>query len=296
MTGPADRTTRTGPDLPDHEIEDALRRWSVEADGPLSRNRVISRYGIGATRATKLLDRSVEGWRTRTVGNPTRTADDQTGPVEQTDAVEPDRTDDAWTGIVADLVAPTAPVGPDQPADEPDRQPDHDLTPADQAATQTSPAPRRPRIRGLLAGLYVIAASAGVAIWSGWVSLGEMAGFGPVRVLPGIADHLIVNAAVALPLGMEAYAALALRVWIGGGHSDRTRRYARTSTVVSLVTGAAGQVAYHLLAASRHAVAPWPIVTGVSVLPVAVLGMAAGLTHLVVADVRARNTDLETTR
>lgn len=270
MTGRADRTTRTGPDLADREIDTVLRGWSIETDGPLTRNRVMDRFGLGATRATRLLDRATPDWRARTTGP-------VTGP--------PVRPDEAWDALVTDYgTAPDRteqePTAADQDGDGPVR---HDV-----AAAPDRTADHAPRIRGLLAGLYVIAASAGVAIWSGWVSLGEMCGYGPVRVLPGIVDHLVINAAIALPLGMEAYAAIALRVWIAGDHSDRTRGYARISTLMSLATGAGGQVAYHLLAASHHQVAPWPIVTGVSVLPVAVLGMAAGLTHLVVADVRAR--------
>ena len=34
--------------------------------------------------------------------------------------------------------------------------------------------------------LLLIAAPAMVAIWSGWVALGAMCGFGPVNLLPGI--------------------------------------------------------------------------------------------------------------
>ena len=36
--------------------------------------------------------------------------------------------------------------------------------------------------------LFLIAAPAAVAVWSGWVGLGEMCGFGPVDLLPGIGD------------------------------------------------------------------------------------------------------------
>jgi hypothetical protein len=42
----------------------------------------------------------------------------------------------------------------------------------------------------------------------------------------------------------------------------------------------AGQIIYHLLAASHATAAPWPVVVVVSCMPVAVLGLAAALTHL----------------
>jgi hypothetical protein len=47
----------------------------------------------------------------------------------------------------------------------------------------------------------------------------------------------------------------------------------------------AGQIIYHLLAAAHAVAAPWPVVVVVSCMPVAVLGLAAALTHLLRADV-----------
>jgi hypothetical protein len=52
--------------------------------------------------------------------------------------------------------------------------------------------------------LLIIALGAFVSIWAGWVGLGELAGFGPVRLLPGIADSFAINSAITLPLGVEA--------------------------------------------------------------------------------------------
>ena len=46
--------------------------------------------------------------------------------------------------------------------------------------------------------VLVLALPAFVAIWSGWVGLGKMTGFGPVQPLPGIADHFTINTAVTL--------------------------------------------------------------------------------------------------
>jgi hypothetical protein len=120
-----------------------------------------------------------------------------------------------------------------------------------------------------------------VAIWSGWVGLGGMAGFGIVHPLPGIADHVTLNTAITLPIGVEVYAAYALWVWLSRGVPAAARRFARGSAIASLVTGAAGQVTYHLLSASHVQHAPWPVTILVACLPVAVLGMGAALAHLV---------------
>ena len=58
--------------------------------------------------------------------------------------------------------------------------------------------------------LYLIASPAAVAVWSGWVGLGTLCGFGIVHPLPGIADGFHLNTAVTLPVGVEAYGAYAL--------------------------------------------------------------------------------------
>jgi hypothetical protein len=132
--------------------------------------------------------------------------------------------------------------------------------------------------------LILIAAPAAVAIWSGWVGLGAMCGFGLVQPFPGIASwHL--DTAITLPVGVEAYGAYALGVWISPrGVPETARAFARGSAVGALMTGAAGQVIFHLLAAAHAQRAPWPVTVLVSCLPVIVLGFGAGLTHLLRAD------------
>jgi hypothetical protein len=127
--------------------------------------------------------------------------------------------------------------------------------------------------------LLLIAAPTAVAIWSGWVGLGELCGFGPVRLLPGISD-LTVNTAITLPVGVEAYAAYALGAWMSPASPREARRFARWSALGALAYGMAGQIIYHLLAAAHATAAPWPVVVVVSCMPVAVLGLAAALTHL----------------
>jgi hypothetical protein len=129
--------------------------------------------------------------------------------------------------------------------------------------------------------VVVLALPAFVAIWSGWVGLGGLTGFGVVHLLPGIWDGLALNTAITLPIGMETYAAYALRAWLShDGASVRARRFAKWSAIAALALGAAGQVAYHLMTAAGVRAAPWPITTVVACLPVAVLGMGAALAHL----------------
>jgi predicted GIY-YIG superfamily endonuclease len=130
----------------------------------------------------------------------------------------------------------------------------------------------------------LLAAPAGVAIWSGWVGLGGLAGFGVVHPLPGIADGVQLNTAITLPVGMEAYAAYALRAWLAGDGPARARRFARWSAIAALSLGAAGQVTYHLMAAAGMVRAPWPVTIAVACVPVGVLGMGAALAHLLRAD------------
>jgi hypothetical protein len=127
--------------------------------------------------------------------------------------------------------------------------------------------------------LFIIAAPAAVAVWSGWVGLGQLCGFGLVTPLPGIvAWHL--DTAITLPVGVEAYGAYALGAWLTPGTRQRARVFARRSAIGALALGVTGQIAYHLLAAAHATRAPWPVVVLVSSLPVVTLGFGAALTHL----------------
>ncbi|WP_033343671.1 hypothetical protein [Catenuloplanes japonicus] len=128
--------------------------------------------------------------------------------------------------------------------------------------------------------VLILALPAFAAVWSGWVGLGEMTGFGVVHPLPGIADGFSLNTAITLPIGVETYAAYALRVWLAGHGTRVARRFAKWSAIGSLVLGALGQVAYHHMEAAGVTHAPWQITTVVACLPVAVLGMGAALAHL----------------
>ena len=115
------------------------------------------------------------------------------------------------------------------------------------------------------------------------------------RVRPGLpaAGHLALvhlDTAITLPVGVEAYAAYALRAWLAREQaiSGRTRRFAKWSAIFSFALGMAGQVAYHLMAQAGMARAPWAITTVVSCLPVLVLGMGTALAHMLRADAEAR--------
>ena len=93
-------------------------------------------------------------------------------------------------------------------------------------------------------------------------------------------------------VGVEAYAAYALRAWLARDQtiSERTRRFAKWSAICSFALGMAGQVAYHLMAQAGMARAPWPITTIVSCLPVLVLGMGTALAHMLRTDADATDT------
>ncbi|MEV4768863.1 ABC transporter permease [Micromonospora humida] len=184
--------------------------------------------------------------------------------------------------------APAAPE-PAPPA-LPDPVPAPEITPADPVAEVTPPGrpdtptpPAKPTsVRSAVVWpVVLLALPAFVAIWSGWVGLGGLTGFGVVHPLPGIADGFSINSAITLPIGVETYGAYALYVWLSGRVPAPALRFAKWSALGSLVVGALGQVAYHLLEAAGVTSAPWWITTAVACLPVAVLGMGAALAHLV---------------
>ena len=136
--------------------------------------------------------------------------------------------------------------------------------------------------------LLLIAAPASVAVWSGWVGLGLLCGFGVIHPLPGIWGSLRVNTDITLPVGVESYGAFALYVWLASGAGPRTRKFACLSALGALSLGCVGQVAYHLLAAAHAARAPSAVVVVVACLPVVTLSLAAALLHLMHAEAAER--------
>ncbi|MGL4177521.1 MAG: hypothetical protein ACRCSN_15755 [Dermatophilaceae bacterium] len=139
--------------------------------------------------------------------------------------------------------------------------------------------PARGGSPGVVWPVLLLSLPAGVAIWSGWVGIGTLCGFGKVQPLPGIVDGLVIDTRITLPIGMETYAAVALRAWLTSPPGV-VRRFAKWSALTALLVGASGQIAYHLMVAAGITAAPWPVVAAVSTLPVAVLGMGAALAHL----------------
>lgn len=150
-------------------------------------------------------------------------------------------------------------------------------------------APPQPRFRSLRHTwpLLFIALAAGVSVWSGWVGLGQLTGFGLIEPFPGVTDWRI-NSSIVLPISVEAYGAYALSCWLAPGiYSDRTVQFAGVSALISLGVGALAQVAYHLMSAAGIVAAPWQITALVACVPVAVLGLASALAKMVTADRRA---------
>ena len=137
--------------------------------------------------------------------------------------------------------------------------------------------------------LLVLAVPAAAEVWSGWVGIAQKTGFGIVSLLPGIWSSLHLDTAVTLPVGVECYAAYALRAWLATDHaiSERARRFARRSAVFSFALGMAGQVAFHLMDQDQVTRAPWALTTLVSCLPVLVLGMGTALAHMLREDAAA---------
>jgi hypothetical protein len=144
--------------------------------------------------------------------------------------------------------------------------------------------------------LLVLAAPAAAEVFSGWAGIAAKTGFGLVSPLPGIWPALHLDTSITLPVGVEAYAAYALRAWLSGGNSvsARTRRFAKWSAIVSFALGMAGQVAFHLMAQAGMSRAPWPVTMVVSCLPVLVLGMGTTLAHLLRADAGAATDPTDT--
>lgn len=269
--------TRSAYPRPVEDLVPEARALADELGALPSRNQLKTRLRIGAPKANTVLD---------LLGDYIPQAH-LTGPVE-----------------------PNVPPGPAGPASEPAPSAVPVLEPADgsepevtvpqvtgladpagpateAAAAETDraePAPSKPRRRLATWPVLLLMLPATVAIWSGWVGLGSLAGFGPVHPLPGIADGFVIDTAITLPIGMETYSAYALYVWLSGRASAKAVAFARVSALLALAIGAAGQIAYHLMSAAEVPAAHPLITAAVACIPVAVLGLGAALAHLVKED------------
>ncbi|MET9264136.1 hypothetical protein [Amycolatopsis sp. NPDC004079] len=136
--------------------------------------------------------------------------------------------------------------------------------------------------------LAFIGLAAAVAIWGGWVRLGELTGFGPINLLPGLGSGFTFNTALVLPLSVEFYSAYALRVLLASDRlTEHTRHFARRSFIASLAVGGGAQIASHIMVAAKVVSAPWPVTTIVACVPLLVIGLATGLATLVKRDASA---------
>ncbi|MEV4847873.1 ABC transporter permease [Micromonospora matsumotoense] len=294
-------------------VEDLLdpgRQLFVRLGGPPSRNRLMREFRIGAPKADELRTRLIaeaEAARERVRidqaqlynlvrgGTGGATDADIAAAARRilADPTAPDAAREAARDALADIAPDPLPVPavPESvPLDAPDPTPTPEIPPAEPVAevtpvghpdTPTPPAKPAPVRSAVVWPVVLLALPAFVAIWSGWVGLGGLTGFGVVHPLPGIADGFSINSAITLPIGVETYGAYALYVWLSGRVPASARRFAKWSALGSLLVGALGQVAYHLLEAAGVTSAPWWITTAVACLPVAVLGMGAALAHLV---------------
>ncbi|HEX6497760.1 MAG TPA: ABC transporter permease [Micromonosporaceae bacterium] len=242
------------------------RELAAELGSIPSRNRLMTEFRIGAPKANSIRDALLADADTTAQAAPEPTT-------ERTPDATPDPTPTTPTPGTATDPTPRAPApaAPTAAQAIPVSDPGTNIT-------TTPAAPRRPAVRTW--PLVLLALPAFVAVWSGWVGLGSLTGFGMVHPLPGIADGFALNSAITLPVGVETYAAFALRVWLSPLVPGPARKFARWSAIGSLTLGALGQVAYHVLTAAGVAHAPWWITTIVATLPVAVLGMGAALAHL----------------
>ncbi|SCL21368.1 hypothetical protein GA0070616_2281 [Micromonospora nigra] len=252
---------------PVEELVPAARDLAAQLGTLPSRNRIKKELRVGGPKADAIL---AELTRTpHPTPAPPADPEPDPNPGPAADPAEPAPPASVDAGPVVDL-PPTAddtlPLVSAQPA------------PVVDLGTNITPRPAR---RAVAWPVILLALPAFVAIWSGWVGLGGLTGFGIVHPLPGIADGFSINTAITLPIGVETYGAYALYVWLSGRVPDRARRFAKWSALGSLAVGALGQVAYHLLVAAGVTSAPWWITTAVACLPVAVLGMGAALAHLV---------------
>ncbi|WP_433051697.1 ABC transporter permease [Dactylosporangium sp. CS-033363] len=246
-----------------------------------SRNALMKEFKIGAPKATAVLE-ALTDTDTEAPAEPEPPA---ARPLHLVPDLEPD-TEPAEPPTPVEPLPTAAPVEP-EPLPTGAGHPDTTtitITEPEHIPHVSGPRPagkaRKPRSWPVV----LLALPAFVAIWSGWVGLGELTGFGVVHPLPGILDSFSLNTAITLPIGVETYAAYALAVWLTGTAPVAARRFARWSAIGSLVFGGLGQVAYHLLTAAGITHAPWWITTAVACLPVAVLGMGAALAHLIQAN------------
>ncbi len=263
MTAP----TRTAYPVPVSDLIPKARKLAADLGTVPSRNRLMAEYKIGRDKARAILAELTAPAESPAVPVPA----DLAGPHLHIVTSTGDSNGTAPNDDPASAETPPAPIAQEADAVAPGKAPV--ATTAANVKAAAGGISRWP--------ILLLALPAFVAVWSGWVGLGQLTGFGVVHPLPGIADGFAINSAITLPIGVETYAAYAMRAWLSGTLPSAARRFAKWSAIGSLILGALGQVAYHLLSANGVTSAPWQITTVVACLPVAVLGMGAALAHLI---------------
>jgi hypothetical protein len=248
-------------------VRQAIREAEAAGETPPGRPTLIKLTGLNEYQVRKAQEKLAA-------------AGDEGPPADSSDSpADPDGGPD--TDEIPAVVEPE-PVTADSAGDELETL---EIQPADAGEPDLQPVSnvRPPRRWPLL----LMSLAGGVAVWSGWVGLGKLTGFGMIQPLPGIADNFQLNTSIVLPISVEAYAAYALQCWLSAGRfSRRTTRFAKYSAFSSLVIGAGAQVAYHLMSAAGMTRAPWQITTLVATVPVVVLGLASALAKLVSSDLQ----------
>ncbi|WP_338602638.1 ABC transporter permease [Saccharopolyspora sp. SCSIO 74807] len=278
-------TTKSAYPVPVEDLLPQAERLTTDLGEVPSRNRLMSELRIGAKKANAVLNMLGTATAEPDTSNPGRlhlvssadsqeSSDEPTQPLADGHDDEQDPEPEPAESGSADTDKPEQPTPDSDPKSVGSEQVSDHASPGPPVVGR--PVPRWP--------VLLLALPAFVAIWSGWVGLGGLTGFGIVHPLPGIWSGFEVNTAITLPIGVETYAAYALRVWLSGRVPYRARRFAKVSALGSLGLGALGQIAYHLMTAAGMTAAPWWITTVVACLPVAVLGMGAALTHLLHTD------------
>lgn len=130
------------------------------------------------------------------------------------------------------------------------------------------------------AGISVVAFAAAVMSFAAWADLGS---------LVGITQHLghVIYLAWLLPLSVDVYAITTARVWQRSTTaSDRTRTFAKRSSIGAIVQSVAGNALYHLIVATDFTTSDWwpVVVVLVSGIPAFQLGLALHLAALVARD------------
>ncbi|MBQ0922682.1 ABC transporter permease [Saccharopolyspora endophytica] len=272
-------TAKSAYPVPIDELLPQARQMAEDMGRMPSRNQLMAELRIGAPKAREILDRLADEQPVK-APNPAG-LHVVAGPTPDTD--EPTETHEDETTEAESETAHVEPVGESETVSAEELEPvrEAESEPITTGADPAKPAEGSTSRPVAVWPVMLLALPAFVAIWSGWVGLGQLTGFGIVHPLPGIADGFAINTAITLPIGVETYAAYALRVWLSGQVPARARRFAKYSALGSLGLGALGQIAFHLMKAAGMTSAPWLITAAVACLPVAVLGMGAGLAHLI---------------